>query len=66
MKALIDTAADHGCEEMLIGMPHRGRLNTLANIIRKPLAAIFCEFKGQNPLEEVWWGGGWWSMVAVF
>uniref|UniRef100_A0A7S4UG30 2-oxoglutarate dehydrogenase, mitochondrial n=1 Tax=Paramoeba aestuarina TaxID=180227 RepID=A0A7S4UG30_9EUKA len=52
IKALIDTAAHHGCEEMLIGMPHRGRLNTLANVIRKPLAAIFCEFKGQNPLEE--------------
>ena len=32
-----------------MGMPHRGRLNVLANILDKPYAAIFSEFEGNLP-----------------
>lgn len=46
MKALIDTAADLGVENVVIGMPHRGRLNVLANVVRKPMSQIFSEFSG--------------------
>nr|AOE43333.1 oxoglutarate dehydrogenase [Rostrostelium ellipticum] len=46
MKALIDDAADMGMRDVVIGMPHRGRLNVLANVVRKPLKAIFNEFNG--------------------
>eukprot|EP00983_Pelagomonas_calceolata_P025043 787290-Pelagomonas_calceolata.AAC.4 len=46
MKALIDTGADLGVENVVIGMPHRGRLNVLANVVRKPMSQIFSEFSG--------------------
>jgi 2-oxoglutarate dehydrogenase E1 component len=36
-----------------MGMPHRGRLNVLANVTRKPLEEIFCEFNSKlAPAEE--------------
>ena len=46
MDAAIDTAAGQGLDEVVIGMPHRGRLNVLFNIVGKPLAQIFHEFEG--------------------
>jgi len=46
MKALIDRSVDHGVKHVMIGMPHRGRLNVLANVIRKPIEAILNEFSG--------------------
>jgi len=46
MKELIDTATDHGVENVIMGMSHRGRLNVLANVVRKPLEHIFNEFQG--------------------
>ncbi|KAH9971959.1 2-oxoglutarate dehydrogenase complex E1 component mitochondrial precursor [Lactifluus volemus] len=46
MKALIDRSVDHGIKHVTIGMPHRGRLNVLANVIRKPIEAILNEFSG--------------------
>ncbi|WP_425429759.1 multifunctional oxoglutarate decarboxylase/oxoglutarate dehydrogenase thiamine pyrophosphate-binding subunit/dihydrolipoyllysine-residue succinyltransferase subunit [Corynebacterium phocae] len=46
MDAIIDTAAGQGLKEAVIGMPHRGRLNVLFNIVGKPLADIFGEFDG--------------------
>lgn len=51
MDAAIDTAAGQGLDEVVIGMPHRGRLNVLFNIVGKPLATIFHEFEGtqENP-----------------
>jgi 2-oxoglutarate dehydrogenase E1 component len=35
-----------GLKEVVIGMPHRGRLNVLANFMSKPFSAIFSEFEG--------------------
>lgn len=49
MKALVDTLQQEGCEKVIVGMPHRGRLNFLANVIRKPLETIFAEFQGYLP-----------------
>lgn len=46
MKALIDRSVDNGVKHVTIGMPHRGRLNVLANVIRKPIEAILNEFSG--------------------
>ncbi len=37
-------AASLGAQDILLGMPHRGRLNVLANIFSKPLENIFAEF----------------------
>lgn len=50
MDAVIDQCAEHGLDEVVIGMPHRGRLNVLANIVGKPYSKIFTEFEGNmNP-----------------
>ena len=48
LHAMIETAAAAGVREVCIGMPHRGRLNTLVNIVRKPFTAIFSEFGGES------------------
>ncbi|CAN4090118.1 unnamed protein product [Withania somnifera] len=44
MKEMFDRSADMGVESIVIGMPHRGRLNVLGNVVRKPLRQIFSEF----------------------
>jgi 2-oxoglutarate decarboxylase len=46
LDAVLDTAAGHELDEVVIGMPHRGRLNVLANIVGKPISQIFREFEG--------------------
>ena len=46
LDSIIDTAAGQDLDEVVIGMPHRGRLNVLFNIVGKPLADIFGEFDG--------------------
>jgi 2-oxoglutarate dehydrogenase E1 component len=46
MKEIIDTATEDGVENVVMGMPHRGRLNVLANVVRKPMEQIFSEFQG--------------------
>jgi multifunctional 2-oxoglutarate metabolism enzyme len=46
LDAVLSKAADEGLDEAVIGMPHRGRLNVLANIVGKPYAKIFNEFEG--------------------
>ena len=52
MKALIDTSAELGVESVVLGMPHRGRLNVLANVMRKPMEQVFYEFAGRKPKFE--------------
>ncbi|TVQ90593.1 MAG: 2-oxoglutarate dehydrogenase E1 component [Deltaproteobacteria bacterium] len=42
---LIEAAGAKGIEEIVIGMAHRGRLNTLANVMDKPVAHIVAEFE---------------------
>lgn len=46
LHAIIDQAAAQGVTSVTIGMAHRGRLNTLVNVVRKPYVAIFNEFAG--------------------
>ncbi|KAF6164381.1 hypothetical protein GIB67_037538 [Kingdonia uniflora] len=54
MKEMFDKAADLGVESIVIGMSHRGRLNVLGNVVRKPLRQIFSEFTGGiKPIDEV-------------
>ncbi len=48
LHTMIETAAQGGVQEIAIGMPHRGRLNTLVNIVKKPLTAVFSEFGGES------------------
>jgi len=45
LDTLIEGCAALGVEQLIIGMPHRGRLNVLANVIGKPLDMIFGEFE---------------------
>lgn len=52
MKAMIDTSVEHGIEDVVIGMPHRGRLNMLSNVVRKPNESIFSEFTGSKEFDE--------------
>ncbi|RAO65707.1 uncharacterized protein BHQ10_001719 [Talaromyces amestolkiae] len=53
MKALIDRSVDYGVKDIVIGMPHRGRLNVLSNVVRKPNESIFSEFSGSTePSDE--------------
>ncbi|HJS86616.1 MAG TPA: 2-oxoglutarate dehydrogenase E1 component [Acetobacteraceae bacterium] len=58
MHAIIEAAATQGVNEIAIGMPHRGRLNTLVNIVRKPLTAVFSEFGGESFKPEDVQGSG--------
>ena len=46
LDAVLDYAAAEEMDEVVIGMPHRGRLNVLANIVGKPISQIFREFEG--------------------
>jgi 2-oxoglutarate dehydrogenase E1 component len=46
LEAVIKRGGQLGVNEIVIGMPHRGRLNVLANVMAKPYRAIFNEFKG--------------------
>jgi 2-oxoglutarate dehydrogenase E1 component len=57
MKALIDRGVDLGIKSIVIGMPHRGRLNVLSNVIRKPNESIFSEFAG-TPANNQYEGSG--------
>jgi len=47
LKEFVDVAVKGGLKDITLGMPHRGRLNVLGNVFRKPLKKIFSEFHGK-------------------
>ncbi|MGE8721908.1 2-oxoglutarate dehydrogenase E1 component [Leptospira terpstrae] len=50
LDTLVEEAGGHKMDALVIGMAHRGRLNVLVNIIRKPAGLIFAEFEEKlNP-----------------
>jgi 2-oxoglutarate dehydrogenase E1 component len=44
LEQVIKRGGQLGMEELVLGMPHRGRLNVLSNVMGKPFAALFSEF----------------------
>ena len=48
LDSMIERGAELGLEEVVVGMPHRGRLSVLTNFMKKPYQALFSEFQG-NP-----------------
>ena len=46
LDTLIEDSGAVGVQEIVMGMPHRGRLNVLANVLRKPYEMILAEFEG--------------------
>jgi len=51
--AIIRNAAEiYDVDEFVLGMAHRGRLNTLTNIFRKPIRELFSEFEGKDFEDE--------------
>ncbi|NDC40247.1 MAG: 2-oxoglutarate dehydrogenase E1 component [Chitinophagia bacterium] len=57
LDTIINNAAEAGVQEVVIGMAHRGRLNILANILKKTYEQIFSEFEGNMP-EDMTMGSG--------
>jgi 2-oxoglutarate dehydrogenase E1 component len=45
LEAIVEKAAETRVKEIILGMAHRGRLNVLANILRKPYEEIFAQFE---------------------
>ncbi len=58
MEQIIKRGGHMGLKEIILGMPHRGRLNVLANVMSKPYQAIFHEFKGGSVNPEDIAGSG--------
>ncbi len=56
LDALIEKAAELGVEEFVMGMAHRGRLNTLTNIFGKNAKDIFSEFDGKDYEQDIFDG----------
>jgi 2-oxoglutarate dehydrogenase E1 component len=58
MEQIIKRGGNLGVKEIIVGMPHRGRLNILANVMGKPYRAIFNEFQGGSFKPEEVEGSG--------
>src|SRR3954447_3120628 len=58
LHTVIEAAAGQGVNEIAIGMPHRGRLNTLVNVVKKPFTAVFAEFGGASSQPDDVQGSG--------
>ncbi len=56
LDAIIERAADLGVEDFVMGMAHRGRLNTLTNIFGKSAKDIFTEFDGKDYEQDIFDG----------
>ncbi|HET6999796.1 MAG TPA: 2-oxoglutarate dehydrogenase E1 component [Puia sp.] len=57
LDAMINMAAEHDVQEVVMGMAHRGRLNILANILEKTYEQIFSEFEGTAKLDQTMGSG---------
>lgn len=53
MKALLAKSSELGVESVVIGMPHRGRLNVLSTVMRKPLDAVMSDFLHDHHDEKI-------------
>ena len=58
LEQIIKRGGNLGVKEIVIGMPHRGRLNVLTNVMAKPFRALFHEFKGGSANPEDVEGSG--------
>lgn len=58
LEAIIKYGGHLGVREIVYGMPHRGRLNVLANVMAKPYRIIFHEFSGGSANPEDVGGSG--------
>ena len=56
LDSIFENAALMGVKEFVVGMAHRGRLNTLSNIFGKPVKEIFNEFDGKDYEEQIFDG----------
>jgi len=52
LKTIIDQASAHGVESVVMGMPHRGRLNVLCNVARMPVEKLLCQFDSKLEADE--------------
>ena len=58
LEQVIKRGGNLGVKEVVLGMPHRGRLNVLTNVMGKPFEALFHEFKGGSANPEDIEGSG--------
>ncbi|HVA35912.1 MAG TPA: 2-oxoglutarate dehydrogenase E1 component [Stellaceae bacterium] len=58
LEQILKRGGQLGMKELVIGMPHRGRLNVLTNMMGKPFAALFSEFQGNSANPEDVQGSG--------
>lgn len=52
IKQVIDKSSTLGIDSVVIGMPHRGRLNVLSNVCRQPLSTILSQFSALEAKDE--------------
>ena len=58
LEQILKRSGQLGVDEVVLGMPHRGRLNVLASIMAKPYVAMFAEFMGISSLPDDIMGSG--------
>ncbi len=58
LEQIIKRSSQLGLTEVVLGMPHRGRLNVLASIMNKPYVAMFAEFMGLTSKQDDVMGSG--------
>ena len=63
---LIEAAAIHGVQEIVLGMAHRGRINVLVNLLGKPLQQIFGALPADSCTEQLGRAGRWHERLPHF
>src|ERR1700712_24422 len=58
LEQIIKRGGNLGVKEIVVGMPHRGRLNVLTQVMGKPHRALFHEFKGGSAMPDEIEGSG--------